>query len=193
MPLKMSTTPNTSEDQTGAGPGSKGLDGLCNRTLSDVGNGLPNAVPEMLVACAPEHLAAIRELFTEYSDSLEISLCFQNFREELANLPGAYGPPGGRLMLAIGAGCVALRPIDDSTCEMKRLFVRPQFRRSGLGRRLALAAVAAARELGYERMRLDTLSSMEPAIALYHSLGFSEIPPYYHNPNLCAVFMELAL
>jgi ribosomal protein S18 acetylase RimI-like enzyme len=136
----------------------------------------------------------VRELFKEYADSLEIDLCFQNFREELDTLPGAYGPPSGRLLIAAaGAGCVAVRRIDDATCEMKRLYIRPAFRRAGLGRRLAQAAIDAGRELGYKRMRLDTLSSMQPAIALYRSLGFHEIAPYYHNPSGCAVFMELSL
>lgn len=148
---------------------------------------------EIIVASTPQHLDIVRSLFIEYADSLQIDLCFQNFKEELTTLPGAYAAPKGRLFLAglpAGAGCVAVRPIDALTCEMKRLYVRPNFRRSGLGRRLASCAVQAGRELGYKRMRLDTLSSMTAAISLYHSLGFIKIAPYYHNPNACAVFME---
>lgn len=142
-------------------------------------------------------MGVVRELFQEYAGSLEIDLCFQNFGRELAELPGQYGPPAGRLMLAVHgdefAGCVGVRRIDGVTSEMKRLYVRPAFRRNGLGRALALAAVAAARELGYERMRLDTLGSMTAAIGLYESMGFRRIAPYYHNPSGCAVFMELTL
>jgi putative acetyltransferase len=153
-------------------------------------------MPQIVIASSAVDLEAIRELFVEYANSIEIDLCFQNFREELAALPGAYGPPGGRLFLAADsgpAGCVAVRGIAGGVCEMKRLYVRPPFRRVGLGRRLAVAAMAAGRELGYKTMRLDTLSSMLPALALYHSLGFREIAPYYHNPSHCAVFLETFL
>jgi len=151
---------------------------------------------EIVHATTGEHFAVIRELFTEYAESLEIDLCFQNFRQELASLPGAYAPPTGKLLVAglpSGAGCVAVRPIDAEVCEMKRLYVRPAFRRSGLGRRLAAEIIQASRQIGYRRMRLDTLASMTPAIELYHSLGFVEIPAYYHNPSGCAVFMEKLL
>jgi ribosomal protein S18 acetylase RimI-like enzyme len=136
-------------------------------------------------------------LFLEYRDSLGLDLCFQNFNEELAELPGRYAPPKGRLLLAMdgtqSAGCVALREIGPGICEMKRLFVRPAFRQHGAGRLLAQTVISAARDTGYERMRLDTLASMCAAIALYESLGFRRTEPYYHNPAADAVFMELQL
>jgi putative acetyltransferase len=151
----------------------------------------------IIEAHSTEHLAVVRELFTEYADSLETDLCFQNFDEELASLPGKYAPPEGRLLLAtengVAIGCVALRKLEDGACEMKRLFVRPAFRGKGLGRSLACAVIAAARDCGYIRMRLDTLSSMHEAAGLYESLGFQRIKPYCHNPTTCAVFMELQL
>jgi putative acetyltransferase len=142
-------------------------------------------------------LGEVRELFHEYAASLEISLCFQNFEQELASLPGKYAPPEGRLFLARQAnkacGCAALRPIDQGVCEMKRLYVRPAWRRQGLGRDLSMKIIAAAREIGYRCMRLDTLASMKSALSLYQSLGFRNIAPYYDNPSEKAVFMELLL
>jgi ribosomal protein S18 acetylase RimI-like enzyme len=153
--------------------------------------------PRIIAGHSPEHLATVRELFSEYAQSLDINLCFQNFNQEMAELPGKYAPPAGRLLLAWNgtqaAGCVALRALGGGICEMKRLYVRPPFRRSGIGRLLAEEVIAAARRIGYERMRLDTLSLMRAAIALYESLGFRRIGPYYHNPCAGAVFMELAL
>lgn len=139
-----------------------------------------------------------RELFEEYSAWLGLNLCFQNFDKELAELPGQYVPPEGRLLLAIEndeiAGCVALRKIGDGLCEMKRLYVRPTFRGTGLGRKLTERVIDSAREIGYERMRLDTLpGKMDSAIALYRSLGFGNIEPYYNNPVQGAAFMELLL
>lgn len=152
---------------------------------------------EIIPAHEPQHLATIHEFFTEYARSIDIDLCFQSFDRELAELPGRYAPPEGRLFLALEnqdpAGCVAVRKIEPGVCEMKRLYVRPAFRKRGLGRQLATTTLAAAREIGYDRMRLDTLSSMTPAIALYESLGFQRIPAYYDNPSGCAVFMELKL
>jgi ribosomal protein S18 acetylase RimI-like enzyme len=129
---------------------------------------------------------------------LGISLCFQNFDQELAELPGQYVPPAGRLILAIEnnqvAGCVALRGIGEGACEMKRLYVRPNFRGRGLGRALAESILSTARGIGYERMRLDTLpGKMDQALAMYRSLGFREIEPYYPNPVAGAVFMEMSL
>src|SRR5215475_7341080 len=149
----------------------------------------------LLPAHSSEHLATVRELFVEYANSLEVDLCFQNFSQELAGLPGQYAPAEGRLFLAAegntAAGCVALRNLGDGICEMKRLYVRPAFRGKGLGRLLAQQAVKAARECGYQRLRLDTLASMKEAIALYESMGFRRIAPYYENPSNQAVFMEL--
>jgi ribosomal protein S18 acetylase RimI-like enzyme len=148
-------------------------------------------------ATSTAQLAGVRTLFLEYASSLEISLCFQNFEQELASLPGGYAPPTGRLLLAQDgnqtAGCVAMREIGQGVCEMKRLYVRPAWRGKSLGRTLAEAIIAAAREIGYGFMRLDTLASMKPAISLYRSLGFRQIPAYYANPSDNAVFMELPL
>jgi ribosomal protein S18 acetylase RimI-like enzyme len=141
-------------------------------------------------------LADARALFLEYAETLGFDLCFQGFQQELAELPGKYSPPRGRLLLArVGgkpAGCVALRPLDDA-CEMKRLYVRPEFRGHRLGRRLVAAVLDEARRIGYRRMRLDTLPSMATAIALYREFGFHEIEPYYHNPVDGAVFLEADL
>jgi len=144
-----------------------------------------------------EDLAHIRELFQEYADALGFDLCFQDFETELAELPGAYAPPGGRLLLAQHGdkvvGCVALRPIDETACEMKRLYLRPEARGLGAGRALATAVIDEAREIGYFVMRLDTVPWMTTAITLYKSLGFRDIGPYRHNPIEGAKFMELAL
>ena len=139
----------------------------------------------------------IRALFMEYADSLEISLCFQNFEAELAGLPGKYAPPMGRLLLARegsqSVGCAGLRWLEAGACEMKRLYVRPRWRGRGIGHQLAVMLIDAAHHAGYSRMRLDTLNTMKPAIALYTSLGFRRIEPYYENPSDRAVFMELGL
>jgi putative acetyltransferase len=139
-----------------------------------------------------------RALFLEYAGGLGFNLCFQNFEGELAELPGKYAPPEGRLLLAMDdgrlAGCVALRKLDRESCEMKRLYVRPEWRGVGLGRRLAGTIIEEARAAGYSRMLLDTLpSQMKEALRLYRSMAFREIEPYYDNPVEGAVFMELIL
>lgn len=135
-------------------------------------------------------LPLVRALFTEYAGSLNIDLCFQNFDAELDALPGDYAPPRGTLVLARSGselvGCCAMRPLDTTdypnACEMKRLYVRPFLRGSGIGRRLAEAVMEAAQQAGYATMLLDTLSEMETARAMYQDLGFTEVPPYYYNP-----------
>ncbi|WP_428558718.1 MAG: GNAT family N-acetyltransferase [Solidesulfovibrio sp. DCME] len=142
-------------------------------------------------------MAVVRLLFQEYAQGLGFDLCFQHFDEELAGLPGRYAPPGGGLWLAwmegMPAGCVALRPLETGICEMKRLSVRPAYAGQGLGRKLAEAAVAGARERGYAAIRLDTLESMTAANALYRKLGFGQIAPYCENPLPGALYYELRL
>jgi putative acetyltransferase len=143
-------------------------------------------------------LAQSRELFLEYAESLGFSLCFQGFDKELANLPGDYAPSTGRLLLAEfegqQAGCVALHKLDDTTCEMKRLYIRPQFRGKKLGRALVDRIITEARHIGYLRMRLDTVEPvMKDAVAMYRKMGFKEIAPYCANPIPGALYMELLL
>jgi len=144
-----------------------------------------------------EDIDAARKLFIEYADSLGFDLCFQNFEEELANLPGDYAPPEGCLLLAKYkdevAGCVALRKLSDSVCEGKRLYVRPKFRGLKIGRKLVEAIIAEARKRGYHSIRGDTVPSMQVAQALYASLGFKEIEPYCYNPIEGAKYIELKL
>lgn len=141
-----------------------------------------------------EHFADARSLFEAYAASLDFDLWFQDFAEELVDLRRLYAPPDGCLFLAIFGdqcvGCVASRRLDGHMCEMKRLYVSPRFRNRGIGKRLAEAVIERARDIGYLRMRLDTVPSMERARALYHSLGFREIQPYRLNPIEGAVFME---
>jgi len=145
-----------------------------------------------------EEVEQTRQLFHEYVTGLGVSLCFQDYDKEVAELPGEYVPPTGRLYLAIEndqtAGCIALRKLGDSICEMKRLYVRPQFRGKRLGRTLVDKIIEDAREIGYARMRLDTLpGKMDAAIAMYRSLGFKDIERYYDNPYATAAFMEMDL
>ena len=155
------------------------------------------AAASIVAARSDADFAAARGLFEEYAAQLGIDLCFQGFAAELSNLPAMYGPPGGRLLLArLGddfAACVGVRPLSGGTCEMKRLYARDCARGRGLGRTMAIAAIAAARELGYARMVLDTLGSMSAARALYASLGFRETVPYYANPIADAKYLELDL
>ena len=145
-----------------------------------------------------DEIDVARGLFREYEAWLGLDLCFQNFEKELAELPGAYAPPTGRLLLAFEndqvAGCVALRKLSDGICEMKRLFLRPEFQGKGWGRVLAQRIMDEGRRAGYKRMRLDTLpEQMGKAIGLYYSLGFREIEPYYDNPVAGAIFLERSL
>ncbi|HVA78092.1 MAG TPA: GNAT family N-acetyltransferase [Candidatus Binataceae bacterium] len=149
----------------------------------------------IVAAATDADIDTARLLFREYATWLGVDLSFQGFEEELAGLPGRYAPPFGRLLLALrgdaAAGCVALRKLDGCACEMKRMWVRPEFRGRGLGRMLAEAVISEARKIGYARMLLDSLPSLSQALALYRSLGFREIPPYEYNPNPQAVFMRL--
>jgi putative acetyltransferase len=147
---------------------------------------------------SPAQIAQVRELFLEYANSLGFSLCFQSFDQELAGLPGDYAPPDGRLLLAEYegqlAGCVALHKISADICEMKRLYLRPAFRGKGLGRILAERILRDAREIGYRRLRLDTVEPvMKDAVAMYRRLGFQEIEPYRANPMAGTLYMELDL
>ncbi len=144
-----------------------------------------------------ENLKFIKTLFKEYANSLDFDLDFQDFDKELANFPGDYAPPKGCLLLAKDedkiAGCVALRELSEGVCEMKRLYVKPQFRGLGIGKNLAEAIIQEAQKIGYTRIRLDTAPSMQEARALYMSLGFKKISPYRYNPIEGAEFMELSL
>src|ERR1700747_1264017 len=149
-------------------------------------------------AQSPVQINQARELFLAYAQSLGFSLCFQNFDKELAGLPGDYAPLEGRLLLAEYegqlAGCVALHKLEPGICEMKRLYLRPQFRGKGLGRVLAERIIAEARQIGYSHMRLDTVEPvMKDAVAMYRKLGFEEIAPYCANPVAGALYMELLL
>ena len=162
---------------------------------------LPQAkTSELLIKAADTtpQIEQARELFLEYAKSLGFSLCFQGFDKELAELPGDYAPPTGRLLLVeFGgqpAGCVALHRIKGEICEMKRLYLRPQFRGKGIGRALVERVMEEARQIGYRRMRLDTVEPiMEDAVAMYRRFGFREIAPYRENPIAGALYMELEL
>lgn len=152
----------------------------------------------IIAAESPAQIAQARELFLEYANSLNFSLCFQSFDQELAGLPGDYAPPNGRLLLAEYdgqlAGCIALHKLEAGISEMKRLYLRPEFRGKGLGRALAEHLIDEARRIGYQCMRLDTVEpAMQDAVALYRRLGFREIPPYRENPIPGALYMELDL
>jgi putative acetyltransferase len=145
-----------------------------------------------------ERIAAVRELFLEYANSLNFNFCFQSFEKELAGLPGDYVFPEGMLLLALAddqpAGCVALHKLEDGICEMKRLYVRPQFRGTGIGSQLVRSVIESAVSMGYLRMRLDTIASqMQDAVRMYRRVGFVEIPAYSENPIASALYMELDL
>lgn len=154
-------------------------------------------ITEIVPATSAEDFREIILFLKEYAASLEFDLKFQNFEEELAGLPGDYAPPAGRLLIAfhrgVAAGCVALRKITTETCEMKRLYVRPQFRGLGIGRSLGLAIIGEGRKIRYQSMRLDTVPSMKAARRLYSSLGFVPISAYRYNPIPGAEFLEVQL
>ena len=160
--------------------------------------------PDIRIASTPADIDHARTLFIEYMTWLNVDLCFQGVDQELANLPGAYAPPTGRLLLAAGsdsvdpAGCVAVRALpyeaDGKSSELKRLWVRPQFRGQRIGHALTAAALDAARAIGYRSIKLDTLPHVMPnAVAMYRSFGFIECAPYYHNPIAGCLYMECVL
>jgi len=158
---------------------------------------MTDAALQFPVVSAGADLAATRALFEEYAASLPIKLCFQQFDQELATLPGAYTAPRGTLILCrcggVPAGCVGLRPFDAATGELKRLYVVPRFRGHGIARELITRAIATARAAGYHDLVLDTLASMQPAIRLYESFRFRPTAPYYDNPNAAVHFFRLQL
>jgi putative acetyltransferase len=161
----------------------------------------PDPAIDVLTAETADQIDDARGIFREYATGLGVDLCFQGFEAELASLPGEYAPPGGALLLAYVdgalAGCGAVRPLPDvdyaNACEMKRLYVRPAFRRFGLGRLLAQRLMDRATEAGYSALLLDTLDDMESARGLYRTLGFEEIPPYYFNPIPGAHYLKVDL
>lgn len=152
---------------------------------------------KIICAATEQQISRCRQLFLDYASSLGFSLCFQNFEKELACLPGEYAPPFGCLFLAeVNSkliGCVGLRKINDNTCEMKRLYIEPDYRGRGISKLLVETLISKARELGYTKMRLDTINTMNEAIALYRSFGFIETEPYRYNPIEGVLFMELDL
>jgi len=162
---------------------------------------MPTPQFSLTTPASPEELQATAQIFREYAESLGIDLAFQQFEQELSMLPGDYAAPRGSLLLAWVdgelAGCCALRPLDHvdlaNASEMKRLYVRPAFRRFGLGRLLAEAILDAARRQGYACVLLDTLDDMEAARSLYEDLGFEEVPPYYHSPIAGAHYLKVVL
>jgi ribosomal protein S18 acetylase RimI-like enzyme len=152
---------------------------------------------DIIQATTPGQIEQARTLIREYTDGLGIDLSFQELAQELADFPGAYAPPGGRLWLALdgaeAAGCIGIRPLEPGACEMKRLYIRPAWRGHGLGRRLVEAALEQARAMGYSAMCLDTLPQMGAAIRMYEAFGFQRIEPYYANPIPGALFFKLRL
>ena len=152
---------------------------------------------EIVSAATPEHLAMVRRLFEEYWQSFGFTPCFQNFGAEVAGLPGYYAPPGGRLALAFAGGetvgCVALRPLDHSRAEAKRLYVRPQFRGQGAGLTLLQWVIGEARRIGYREMLGDTMPVMRRALAMYERLGFEQTGPYAPDATPGAIYLRLVL
>jgi GNAT superfamily N-acetyltransferase len=152
---------------------------------------------EIVAATQPAQIEQVRLLFQEYWDSFDFTPCFQNFSAELAALPGDYAPPRGALALALvdarPTGCAALRPIDSLRCEAKRLYVRPEFRAHGLGKKLLDWIIAGARARGYRELLGDTMPQMSRALAMYDRMGFERIPPYTANPTPGAIYLRLAL
>lgn len=152
---------------------------------------------DIILKSAVNDTDTIRTLFREYEAFLGVDLCFQSFEEELRTLPGKYAEPKGRLYLALcdgeAAGCIALRPIDETACEMKRLFVREKYRGLGIGELLAKQLISDAKEIGYTLMRLDTLNTLTSAVTLYRKLGFKETDAYYDNPYEGVIYFELTL
>jgi putative acetyltransferase len=144
-----------------------------------------------------DDIDVVKDLFLEYAAEIGVDLCFQGFAEELASLPGEYAPPAGTLLLALAGesvvGCVGLRDLSRDICEMKRFFVRRKFRGSGVGRRLARAAIREAAAMGYAAIYLDTLADMQAARRLYQSLGFKQIAPYYENPIPGTIYLALEM
>ncbi|WP_210330754.1 GNAT family N-acetyltransferase [Aliikangiella sp. G2MR2-5] len=149
------------------------------------------------LAESPEEIESAARLFREYQQFLKVDLCFQSFEQELATLPGKYAAPDGAIYLAYyqgkAVGCVAVRPIKDDICEMKRLYVKPEVQGLAIGRKLATLVIEKAKRIGYKRMQLDTLERLQAALSLYESLGFKRIDSYYENPLPEVVFMELKL
>ena len=152
---------------------------------------------KIVEARSEEHIAQISELFSEYWHSFGFTPCFQNFDEELAHLPGAYAPPRGRLAMALSeqsvAGCIALRPLNGEACEMKRLYVRPAFRSTGVGAALVRWLIGEARSVGYTTMFADTMPVMTRALAMYEHLGFQRVDAYVEEATPGAVYLKLPL
>jgi len=183
----------------GMGLASKCLSSCRASTAGELGVARPAV--RLITPKSAGEFDALRGIFLEYADELQVDLCFQGFAVELAELPGEYAPPRGTLLMALVdevlAGCCALRPLDTvdypNACEMKRLYVRKTFRSAGIGRQLVEAVLEFARLAAYDCVLLDTLDDMESARALYQELGFEEIPPYYHNPIAGAHYLMARL
>lgn len=156
---------------------------------------MPASLTQIELATSPQQMELTRKLFREYQEFLGLDLCFQDFEAELNTLPGKYAHPTGAILLAWHqdqlAGCVAVRPMKGGLCEMKRLFVRPEFRGLKLGMALVKKILEVAQALGYDGMVLDSVDTLQDALRLYHQFGFRPIPPYYHNPFPNAVYLGL--